>query len=292
MHSVRAAEGGYTNYVPGTYGTFAVAVRPDPGIQFSSDLYYYSAKMDQTVHHGQLRVDLDWITAELGLGFAFAPTRRFLGGQYVFELGLPIVYGRNVNNFIVGPDSKSIVSSGTAIGDLGLVPISMYWQIGSVHLSVSEAITIPVGSYDLAEDFSASLNYWSFDTSFSLTWLDDTKGNELSATVGYIFNTRNPATDYLTGQEFHLDYMLNHFFSDSFALGLHGFYYRQITGDSGSGAVLGDFKGEAAGIGPAVLWARNFGNVDLEVSAKWLHEYHAKRRLKGENIYLNIAILF
>lgn len=51
-----------------------------------------------------------------------------------------------------------------------------------------------------------------------------------------------------------MDVVFNQFFSESFAAGIHGFYLKQITGDSGEGAVLDDFKAEAAGIGPALLW--------------------------------------
>lgn len=37
-----------------------------------------------------------------------------------------------------------------------------------------------------------------------------------------------------------------------------GYYYKQVTGDSGSGAKLGDFKGESYVFGPALLWAARF----------------------------------
>jgi len=60
-------------------------------------------------------------------------------------------------------------------------------------------------------------------------------------------NTENPDTDYRTGTEFHLDFMLNQFLAESFGIGFHGYYYDQLTGDSGSGAILGDFKADSVG---------------------------------------------
>ena len=42
-----------------------------------------------------------------------------------------------------------------------------------------------------------------------------------------------------------MEYILNQFLSETFALGVQGFYNKQITGDSGNGAILGGFKGEA-----------------------------------------------
>jgi len=37
------------------------------------------------------------------------------------------------------------------------------------------------------------------------------------------------------------------------SLGAEGFYFTQVTGDSGAGATLGDFKGMTAGLGPVLV---------------------------------------
>jgi hypothetical protein len=106
------------------------------------------------------------------------------------------------------------------------------------------------------------------------------------------YNTENDDTDYQTGQEFHLDYMLNQFLSETFAVGLHGFFYEQITGDSGSGAILGSFKGEAAGIGPALMWIPKIKDKDVVISAKWLSEFDTEHRLEGDHLFLNLTMAF
>ena len=84
--------------------------------------------------------------------------------------------------------------------------------------------------------------------------------------------------------------MINQFFSDSFGIGLHGFYLKQITGDSGDGATLGDFKAEAAGVGPAVIWNTKVAGQDISLIAKWLHEVHAERRIEGDHVFLSFAL--
>jgi hypothetical protein len=86
--------------------------------------------------------------------------------------------------------------------------------------------------------------------------------------------------------------MINQFLSESWALGIHGFYLKQLTGDSGSGAVLGDFKAEAAGIGPAILWIAKVAGQDVSFIAKWLHEYHAERRIEGDHVFISFALSF
>ncbi|MGI9507857.1 MAG: hypothetical protein ACR2QJ_00740, partial [Geminicoccaceae bacterium] len=59
-----------------------------------------------------------------------------------------------------------------------------------------------------------------------------------------------------------------------------------------SGAILGDFKGEAAGIGPALLWTPKIKGKEVNVIVKWLHEFHAKRRLEGDHVFASIALQF
>ena len=110
--------------------------------------------------------------------------------------------------------------------------------------------TYPGGSFGVQAKQSqgiAGLNYWSFETNLAATYLHSEKGFEISASFGHLYNTENEDTDYHTGQELHVEYMLNQFLSETFAIGLQGFYYKQLTSDSGSGAILDDFKGEAAG---------------------------------------------
>ncbi len=63
-----------------------------------------------------------------------------------------------------------------------------------------------------------------------------------------------------------------------------------ISGDSGSGALLGNFKAEAAGIGPALLWTINVGNQNILLIAKWLHEFHAKNGIEGDHIIASFAL--
>jgi hypothetical protein len=83
--------------------------------------------------------------------------------------------------------------------------------------------------------------------------------------------------------------MLNQFFSESFAVGVHGFYLKQITGDSGAGASLGSFKAEAAGIGPALLYSAEIFDTNVTFIAKWLHEYDAEKRFEGDHVIAPFA---
>ncbi len=169
-------------------------------------------------------------------------------------LYIPISYA-NLDATLVGPIRNiSIKESEAALGDISFIPISVYRNFGNWYFNLYEFIIAPTGQYDLNNNVNFGRNYWSFDTVFAITYLNMENGREFSLVPGFMINTKNEDTDYRTGSEFHLDAMFNQFFSDTFAIGLHGYYFKQVDGDSGSGAILGDFKGESFGIGPSLLW--------------------------------------
>jgi len=88
----------------------------------------------------------------------------------------------------------------------------------------------------------------------------------------------------------HLDLLFNQYLSESLAVGIHGYYLQQITGDKGSGAILGDFKASSAGIGPAVMWGTKIGDQDVTFIAKWLHEFDADNRMEGDHFFVSFAM--
>jgi hypothetical protein len=72
--------------------------------------------------------------------------------------------------------------------------------------------------------------------------------------------------------------------------GANGFFYQQITGDSGSGARLGGFEGMTTGIGPAISYAYSVGGLDLAAEVKWLPEIGVTNRLSGNTVWFKLAI--
>ena len=125
-----------------------------------------------------------------------------------------------------------------------------------------------------------------------MTNLNMETGREYSLVTGYMINGKNDDTDYDTGDELHVDAMFNQFFSETFALGLHGYYYKQVEGDSGSGAILGEFKGDSYGIGPSFLWIPKAGGGNFSISGTWLHDLDATRRLESDYAVVTLAWLF
>jgi hypothetical protein len=108
--------------------------------------------------------------------------------------------------------------------------------------------------------------------------------------VGVTFNGENPATDYKTGTEFHLEGAITQNFSPAFSLGLVGYYYNQLSGDSGSGARLGDFEGEVAAIGGTLGYNFKVGPLPVSTRLKYYHEFAAENRLEGDAGFITVSM--
>jgi hypothetical protein len=83
----------------------------------------------------------------------------------------------------------------------------------------------------------------------------------------------------------HLDYDLEWDISPRWQVGLAGYAYEQIEGDSGSGAFLGTFRGRAYGIGPSLQYVPSHDPITV-INFEWVHDFHAKNRLKNDTFVM------
>ncbi len=288
-----ATELGGSYYFPGISATFAPGMAPHPGYAAINQTLFMSGKHDKAMQGGRVNFNLqtDAIFNFVGLTYA---SKKKSPEDTTWQVGgfIPVA-NINVNVGLAserGPHGLN--DSSTTIAD-SMVFGSLYWKKGDIHYKVMQSVFIPTGAYDKYNLANAGRNYWGFDTTFAMTWLDLKSGLEVSFAPGIMINTVNPATDYLSGNEFHVELAVNkHYFKQHYALGLHAYYYRQISGDSGSGARLGSFNGEAFGIGPAILWSPPAGKGRLNIIAKWLFDLSHQNRMDGSYGQIMIGYSF
>jgi hypothetical protein len=287
-----AAEGGYSNYIPGTYGDFAAAVEPPTKFTVRNDIYYYQADGARSVRSGLIEADADLEFIMDFLTLLYKPEVEILGAHYALGVFIPFVHADIDTGIRLGNLQVRRQDDTFGIGDITLIPGIFFWNYGNFHFTLAEYIITPTGKYDTDDLANTGLNYWTFDTDVTVTYLNEKTGQDYSVNVGYNYNTENPDTDYQTGEEIHIDYMVNQFLSESLAIGLQGFYLKQVSGDSGDGARLGSFKAQAAGVGPALLWSPKRFDQNVSFIAKWLHEYDTERRIEGDHIFASFAMSF
>ena len=275
-----AAEGASSNYFPGTYGDYAAAVAPEPGWLLLDYNLFYTAEVDRAVLQGRETTELDVFSYVNMPALLYTFEEPVAGARFSMGVFLPVgVVNLEATLPLLGVDEDA---SETNIGDANLLPASLYWNTGNWHVNLYELVIAPTGQYDVDNAVNLGRNYWSFDSVLGMTYLDQERGRDFSIVAGYMINGENDDTDYQTGDEFHVDWMLNQFFSERFALGVHGYYYKQVEGDSGDGAILGNFKGESVGIGPSFLWTPAAGDGKFSITGTWLHDLDATNRLESD----------
>jgi hypothetical protein len=190
-----------------------------------------------------------------------------------------------------------VSDTGNSIGDITLYPFMLGWTDlkGDLKYDVRLGIYAPTGNYEFGKLVNIGKNYWTFEPMVSLSYISSKIGLELSAFAGMDFNTENHTTNYQTGTQFHLDLTAAEhlpLFGGLIGVGANFFYYQQINGDSGSGAVLGDFKGRTVGIGPVLSYITKIWGKDLVAEVKWLPELEVKSRLEGDSIWFKLGMVF
>jgi hypothetical protein len=75
-------------------------------------------------------------------------------------------------------------------------------------------------------------------------------------------------------------------------LGVVGYDYRQLTGDSGSGAKLGPFEGSVDAVGAGLSYTTVVDKTPLLFNLRYNHEYDAKNRFLGDSTLASGTIRF
>jgi len=105
------------------------------------------------------------------------------------------------------------------------------------------------------------------------------------------YNFINPDTQYKNGTDFHLDWAASQFLSKSVHVGLAGYVFQQVTGDSGAGAKLGDFKGRVLGIGPQVGFMFPLGeHTSGYLNLRAYKDFAAENRPEGYSVWAQFMI--
>jgi len=283
-HSVSAiaAEGASSLYLPGGAGDVLLAYSPEPGLQVVNGLFTQVANVDRAVLQGAVDSGIDLTVVLDIVGASYTFETPVLGGTYSIGAVIPFGYvDLDVSATGPGGGSAGVSDHSFNLADIGVIPLQLNWYVGNFHFKLAQAVFAPTGAYDTANLVNLGRNYWAFNTTSAVTWFNTSSGTEVSIAPGIMVNLTNDDTDYKTGNEFHVDFTVNQFLSETFSIGLRGYYYRQVTADSGSGAILGDFKGESLGLGPGFFWRPKYAKGKLSIVGKVMFDVTATNRFES-----------
>jgi hypothetical protein len=219
-----------------------------------------------------------------------------LGGNLALSLTIPFGYQEVTAGLqLVGPGGGVIGAARTDrtfnAGD-PVPAVAVGWHRGNWHGIVTGQVNVPIGSYDQNRLANIGFNRWGGDITGAVSWFNPLNGLEASAAAGFTFNGRNPATDYRTGTEFHLEAAASKTFANGVGLGLVGYYYDQITDDEGRIVGRGGFRGQVAAIGPTASYTFRAAGRQITARARYYREFAVENRLTSDTGYLTIAIPF
>ncbi len=295
---VYAAEFGIGLYLLG-YQSSMAGYQPPPGFYLRNDSYVYQgnaailpfSRRIQLNLRGRLIMDLvspiyvtplEIFGAHYSLGIIWpAVANNFLKGGLEVDTRFPAV-----NRFL----SRSREGDYTGVGDLVVTPINLGWHLGQFHLMAFGNFYAPVGSYNPNRRLNTGLNRWALEPNLAVTWLQPKYGQEFSLSLGYTVNFENPATNYRTGNEFHLEFFLGQQLPKGFVLGLAGYIYEQVTADTGPGASLGAFHGQTIALGPCLTFSGQVAGQAIGLNARYYKELKVKNRLDGQAFFLTLSL--
>lgn len=292
-----ATENGASIYLLGSGGPDAAVLPPIEGVFFANTVYYYDASLGggkELPLGGNIVAGVD---ATIIADFAtvlWVPSTDFAGGTLALGAALPIGYTEvDVDAVLTGPGGTPVAVSASddalLIGD-PLLTGSLGWKKGNLYFAASTLVNIPIGDYQEGELANVAFHRWAVDASLAVSWHDPKSGWDISAKAGLTFNGENEATDYDSGDEFHLEGSASRAINPKWTLGAQGYWFDQQTGDSGAGARLGDFKGRVSGVGGFVAYNFAIGHKPATVRVRAFHEFDARNRPEGDSLWLDFTI--
>ncbi len=314
--AARADEGGTSFWLPGIFGSLA-AVPQQPGWSLTTSYYHTQVSAGGDVSRARefeigripgnvsatLNANLN-ATGDLAL---INPTYVFatpvLGGQAsVGMMGIVGRVGTSLSGTLTGSvalpppfgtipfsRSDSISDSVTSFGDL-YPQFTLRWNAGVNNFMVYATGDIPVGAYDSTRLSNIGLGHGALDFGGGYTYFNPQSGREFSAVTGLTYNFKNPTTDYQSGVDWHLDWGASQFLSKQFSVGLVGYFYNQISADSGASNRVGAFESRVIGIGPQMAYLFPVGQMQGYLNLRAYKEFDAQNRPEGWNAWITLSI--
>ncbi len=308
-----ADENGTSFWIPGFFGSLA-ATPQQPGWSLTSILYNtnVSATGNAAVSReitigdfpkttvnisGSANVHADATIGFVAPSYVFATP--FLGGQA--SATLLFGYGNNDTSLnatatatALSPPisiTKSIARQQDTTGFTDLIPMFVdRWNAGVHNYMVYLTGDIPVGLYSSSNLANIGLGHAAIDGGVGYTYFDPKTGHEFSAVFGLTGNFQNHSTEYTSGIDSHLDWGASQFLTKQLQVGLVGYFYEQLTADSGCAPVLCPFKSRVIGIGPQIGYVFPVAGMQGYLNLKGYGEFDNENRPAGWNVWLTFVL--
>lgn len=281
----RAAEYAFTTYPLGSL-SFGAGITPPPGVYVTDSISFFSGSIGGNIDIGG-RVFNAGAKANIfsdDVSILMVPETKLLDGRLGVLVSTPVSH-INLEASVAGPVvSVTDRTQGTGLGDT-ILEAQLGWDHGDFSHTFHILGVVPTGRYETGFYPLTGFNRPSLDVGWAFTWFDKDTKLQFNGVIGFMTSWENEATQYQTGNEFHAEWAIGYKFDNGLILGVAGYDYRQITGDSGSGARLGSFIGTVDAMGAGLTYSTKIGETPVTVSVHDYEQYNFKNFFHG-----NIAI--
>jgi len=295
-----AEEGGSGHYLPGAMSSFIDGVPTDETFIVRLNVINYQGSFERGKPLPIAGITAAGVKANstaLGLTMLWRPPVDF-GERWSYAMSATIPFvDTTVSADAVTRGGRTVAVSDTTrgLGDIILMPLMLNYNANpELNFNFRVAAYAPTGSYELGRLANTGKNFWTIEPTAAVVYLGK-NGIEASLFAGIDFNFENPATNYRSGTQVHLDGTLAQHFplmGGLAGIGVSGYYYQQITDDSGTGATLGAFRANTVGFGPVLSFVSKIGGLDAIAELKWLHETSTQNRLQGDTVFFKGVVKF
>lgn len=288
--TARAEEGPTGHYVPGAVADFIDAVPSKATIVVRAHVLRYAGDGGaQAMPIAGLTVtnvrETRWV---FGVTAAVRPKYNLtpkLG--WAASITVPLVHVSLSGDVAqLGGGTIARGESITGIGDLFVAPMMLLYSITSdLSASARLGLYMPTGRYQTGRLSNTGKNYFTLEPLLGLEYFGEHNGIEVALHGGLDFNTMNKSTQYHTGMQAHVDATLAWHFQlgrGQVGAGGSGYWYRQLSADSGDGATLGSFEARALGAGPVVSYVFRVRKIAAAMDLRWTRDFGVRNRLDGD----------
>jgi hypothetical protein len=299
--ALHAEEGGSGHYLPGATASFIDALPGREAFAYVNAFTYYngSASGSRRLNPGGLvAANIDGTVYADSSTLLYQTPWKIFGGQYAAAVTIPYLTMTVEGEVQIGPITGKRRETVDGLGDIQVLPLMLGWTKGDLKFGTTFGLYAPTGDFKKGALANIGKNYWTVEPGLNASWLSTKIGTEVSLFAGFDVSTKDGQTDYQSGDVFHLDATLAQHFpllGGSVGVGANAFFYQQVSGDTGSGATLGELEGRTIGVGPVLSYAMKIGpkkTTDLVAELKWLPELDVDHRLKGDTIWFKLALVF
>lgn len=297
--AARAEEGPTGHYLAGTVADFIDAVPPKGTVVLRASVLRYSGSntVEPMPIAGLTTSDVRATLWMYALSATLRPNYDLANNlAWAASITIPIVsLAVDANLHLPGgviPRSQDT----TGFGDVLVTPLIFNYSFTpTLSANARVALYVPTGRYQTDRIANTGKNFWTIEPILGVAYFGKETGLEATIYGGLDVNTKNKSTEYQTGTIVHGDATLAlhvSLKSGVYGLGGTGFWYQQVSADSGLGATLGANEARAGGAGPVISYVTRVRAFPVAFDLKWMHDFAVQRRLDGQHWFLKAAATF